>query len=145
MRRVLNRYLEQGAAGVAFGDIFLEDLRKYREENLGRLGMRGIFPLWKRDTNQLFQSMMNDGFKAITTCVDTHALGKEFLGREIDAQFLAELPESVDPCGENGEFHSFVFDGPVFPERIAFEIGEKTLRGERFYYCDLLPVDLESD
>jgi uncharacterized protein (TIGR00290 family) len=115
----------------------LEDLRKYREEKLAQLGMRGIFPLWKRDTHELAGEMINLGFKAIITCVDTQVLGQEFSGRIIDRQFLQDLPEKIDPCGENGEFHTFAYAGPIFPQPIGFEIGEKVLRDGRFYYCDL--------
>ncbi len=139
MATVLQRYADSGTTAVAFGDIFLEDLRAYREKNLGRIGMKGLFPLWKRESTELMSSFVQGGFKARTVCVDTKALGREFVGREIDAQFLSELPESVDICGENGEYHSFAYDGPIFRERIAHKTGEVVLRDDRFYYCDLLP------
>jgi uncharacterized protein (TIGR00290 family) len=138
MARVLSDYKKKGVNRVVFGDIFLEDLRKYREDNLARLEMQPIFPIWKRDTKELSGSLSKLGFKAITTCVDTHALGQEFVGRMIDADFLDDLPKTVDSCGENGEFHSFVFDGPIFKKPIAFTIGEKVLRDDRFYFCDLV-------
>jgi uncharacterized protein (TIGR00290 family) len=139
MAKVLSAYKKKGVTNVVFGDIFLEDLRKYREENLARLEMEPIFPIWKRDTKDLSHSLSKLGFKAITTCVDTQVLGKEFVGRLIDDDFLMGLPPSVDSCGENGEYHSFVYDGPIFKNRIAFTIGEKVLRDDRFYFCDLVP------
>jgi uncharacterized protein (TIGR00290 family) len=137
MRMILAGFQAQGVNRVAFGDIFLEDLRVYRESNLARLGMQGLFPLWKRDTRELVLELSRAGFKAIITCVDTQALGKEYAGREINEKFLEGLPEKVDPCGENGEFHTFVYDGPNFKQKVAFEPGEKVLREDRFYYCDL--------
>lgn len=140
MRVVLEKYREQGVQAVVFGDIFLEDLRKYREDNLAKVGMKGIFPIWKRDTKSLARAFGEWGFKAITTCVDSNVLGREFVGRFFDAKFLAELPAQVDPCGENGEFHSFAFAGPIFKNEIRFTKGEIVLRDNRFYYCDLLPT-----
>jgi uncharacterized protein (TIGR00290 family) len=136
----LAKYRELGVQTVVFGDIFLEDLRKYREDKLAVVGISGVFPIWMRDTKDLVRSLIALGFKAITTCVDTNVLGREFVGRVIDEQFLADLPTFVDPCGENGEFHSFVFDGPIFNGAVRFSIGEKVLRDERFYFCDLVPV-----
>lgn len=138
MGRVLTKYKGAGVTSVVFGDIFLEDLKKYREDNLATLAMRGVFPLWKRDTRELARTFIALGFKAITTCVDTQRLGREFVGRIIDEQFLSDLPATVDPCGENGEYHSFVSDGPIFKERIFYTPGEIVLRDNRFYYCDLL-------
>ena len=140
MQETLTAARVSGVTAVVFGDIFLEDLRQYREENLARIGIQAIFPLWKRDTRALVLEFMQAGFKAITTCVDTHALGEEFAGREINAQFVADLPPQVDPCGENGEFHTFVYAGPIFNHPIGLELGEKVLRDNRFYYCDLVPV-----
>jgi uncharacterized protein (TIGR00290 family) len=137
MQQVLVSAQAEGATAVVFGDIFLEDLRKYREEKLAQLGLRGIFPLWKRDTHALASEMIDLGFKAIVTCVDTQVLGQEFSGRLIDTQFLQDLPEKIDPCGENGEFHTFAYAGPIFRQPIGFEVGEKVLRDGRFYYCDL--------
>ncbi len=119
MRRVLAKYKDAGVTLVVFGDIFLEDLRKYREDKLATLGLHGVFPIWKRDTRELARSLTVLGFNAITTCVDTHTLGRQFVGRVIDEQFLSELPSTVDPRGENGEYHSFVFDGPIFKKRIS--------------------------
>lgn len=139
MQEVLTKYLTTGASAVVFGDIFLEDLRKYRENNLSRVGMKGIFPLWKKDTTELAHRFIDLGFKAITTCVDSEFLDKAFVGRTIDEELLAELPPGVDPCGENGEFHSFVYDGPIFREPVSFTTGEVVLRDKRFYFCDLIP------
>ena len=136
MREVLTRLKQEGVSLVAFGDIFLEELRKYREDNLSKMGMKGVFPIWSRDTVELTKSFIALGFQAIITCIDTKVLDKRFVGRTLDEQFLAELPPDVDPCGENGEFHSFVFDGPIFKERIACTPGESVLRSS-FYFCDL--------
>jgi uncharacterized protein (TIGR00290 family) len=138
MAKVLSQYQDAGITSVVFGDIFLEDLRKYREEKLGSLNLRGIFPIWKRETNQLARFFIASGFKAITTCVDTTVLGEQFVGREINDSFLSELPIEADPCGENGEYHSFVYDGPIFKNRILLSTGERVLRENRFYYCDLV-------
>lgn len=143
LREALSRYQGLGATAVAFGDIFLEDLRGYREERLRQIGMGAVFPLWKADTTALARRFIETGFKAVTTCVDTHVLGREFVGREFDAQFLAALPGGVDPCGENGEFHSFVYDGPIFKRRIAIETGERLLREDRFCFCDLVEAGFE--
>jgi uncharacterized protein (TIGR00290 family) len=140
MGQALEKYKRAGVNSVAFGDIFLEDLRQYRLEKLAQLDLQGLFPLWKRDTRQLAGAFIQAGFKAITTCVDTQTLGEGFVGRRFDAHFLAELPASVDPCGENGEFHSFVYDGPLFKQGIAISLGERILREQRFYYCDLIPA-----
>ncbi len=139
MRQALTRYKQAGVTSVVFGDIFLEDLREYREGNLAKLDMRGLFPLWKRDTRELAHSFISLGFKAITTCVDTDALDGRFVGRVIDEQFLTELPDTVDPCGENGEYHSFVYAGPIFKEPIPYTVGEIVLRENRFCFCDLIP------
>ena len=138
MEKLLNRWYDRGVAKVVFGDIFLEDLRQYREKNLARAGMETIFPLWKQDSAVLGRRFIDQGFKAIITCVDTLALPASFCGRYYDASFLADLPASVDPCGENGEFHSFVFDGPIFKKSVPFKVGECVLRDNRFQYCDLL-------
>jgi len=138
MREALTRFKQEGISLVVFGDVFLEWVRKYREDNLSKLGMKGIFPIWGRDTTELTRSFITLGFQAVITCVDSRVLDKIFLGRTLDEHFLAELPPNVDPGGENGEFHSFVFDGPIFKQRIAFALGESVLR-DSFYFCDLLP------
>jgi len=139
MLKVLTRHQTNGVFSVVFGDIFLEDVKKYRERMLSKIGMRGVFLLWKRDTRQLARTFIDLGFKAVITMVDSNFLGKDFAGRTFDAQFLSDLPSNVDPCGENGEFHTFVYDGPMFHEKILFTKGEIVLRENRFYYCDLIP------
>ncbi|MDP8249147.1 MAG: hypothetical protein P9M00_13480 [Candidatus Tritonobacter lacicola] len=131
--------LGRGVSRVAFGDIFLEGVRKYRERNLGRAGMKGLFPLWGRDTGELAREFIDLGFKAVVTCVDSSVLDGRFAGRLIDHEFLNELPGTVDPCGENGEFHSFVYDGPNFKERIPFSAGNTVLRNSLYFY-DLIPA-----
>lgn len=131
-----------------FGDIFLEDLREYREHQLKEIGIKCVFPLWKRDTSELIQEFLDWGFKAIVVCTNSKYLKDSFCGRVIDEEFLKDLPANVDPCGENGEFHTFVFDGPIFTNPVNFKIGEKQIRtydsqdgkwDSRFCYCDLLP------
>ncbi len=140
MRDKLAHYQGRGISSVVFGDVFLEDVRKYREGNLAKIGMRGIFPLWERDTTELAHTFIDLGFDAVVTCVDSNVLDRKFAGRVFDERFLSELPDNVDPCGENGEFHSFVYDGPIFRERIPYRKGKTVLRDNRFYYCDLLPL-----
>lgn len=140
MRDALVRYKAEGVTGVAFGDLFLEDLKEYRMKKLAEVGMAAVFPLWRRDTGELARSFMAQGFRAVITCVDSQVLGGEFSGRFYDEQFLADLPPHVDPCGENGEFHSFVFDGPLFSKPVRFEKGEIVVRENRFHFCELLPV-----
>ena len=135
----LLQYKSKGVSSVVFGDIFLEDLRKYRENNLAQIGMEGIFPIWKRDTTELAHTFIDLDFKAVITCVDSQSLDGKFVGRYFDNSFLSELPPKVDPCGENGEFHTFVYDGPIFSERIRFRRGKIVLRDNRFYFCDLIP------
>jgi uncharacterized protein (TIGR00290 family) len=138
MAGTLLKFRDSGVTAVAFGDIFLEDLRAYREGKLRLAGMSAMFPIWKRDTRELAASFVARGFRAITTCVDTAALDGRFVGREIDEGFLSELPAGVDPCGENGEYHSFVYAGPVFGQPIRVVAGEKVLRDGRFFFCDLV-------
>jgi len=140
MRDALLRHKEKGVTGVAFGDLFLEDLKAYREKKLAEVGMNAVFPLWKRDTTELAHSFIKQGFRAVITCVDSQVLGGEFSGRLYDEQFLADLPSHVDPCGENGEFHSFVFSGPLFSRPVQFDKGEVVVRDKRFHFCELLPV-----
>jgi uncharacterized protein (TIGR00290 family) len=139
MRAVLTKYLKSGVKQVAFGDLFLEDIREYRESRLKELGMEATFPLWHRKTERLAARFLKLGFKAVTCCVDPRRLSRDFCGVPYDEDFLARLPPGVDPCGENGEFHTFVFDGPLFSERVAFKAGEVVLRGG-FYFADLIPV-----
>ncbi|OMQ08982.1 diphthine--ammonia ligase [[Flexibacter] sp. ATCC 35103] len=144
-----------------FGDIFLEDLRKYRENQLEKIGMESVFPLWKIPTQDLIQEFLSLDFKTIVVCVNERYLDKSFVGRIIDQDFINDLPENVDVCGENGEFHTFTFDGPIFSEPINFEIGEIVYRKYKqpktqnssntacdtnatdvfdfgFWYCDLI-------
>ncbi len=139
MAATLTCYQQKGVNAVAFGDIFLEDVRQYRLDNLSKLGMEGVFPLWLKDSHELVRSFIDLGFKSVITCVDTKVLDARFAGRVIDDAFLTELPEGIDPCGENGEFHSFAYDGPIFKQPIPFQLGERVLRDERFAYVDLLP------
>jgi len=138
MGAALDPFVSQGISGVAFGDIFLEDLRKDREDKLARVALAGFFPIWKRDTTELARRFINAGFKAIVTCVDTEFLDASFAGRAFNEQLLADLPAGVDPCGENGEFHSFTYDGPIFSSPIACGKGEIVLRDNRFCFCDLI-------
>ncbi len=138
MKEALAMHFARGVRRVAFGDIFLEDLRVYREKNLAQIGMQALFPIWKRDTRELAREFVRLGFRAITVCVDPRVLDASFAGRELEASFFADLPPGVDPCGENGEFHTFVFDGPVFKTPIAIRVGEKVLR-DGFCFCDLMP------
>jgi uncharacterized protein (TIGR00290 family) len=140
MLAVLSKYQSDGIRSVVFGDIFLEDVRNYRLENLAKIQMQGIFPLWGRDTATLADQFITSGFRASLSCVDSQFLGREFAGRRYDRELLGALPDGVDPCGENGEFHSFVFDGPIFSEPIPHETGKVVLRQQRFFYCDFLPV-----
>jgi uncharacterized protein (TIGR00290 family) len=124
---------------VAFGDIFLQDVRQYREDRIATLGFDGIFPLWGEPTDALAREVMACGIRARLVCVDTHALSAAFAGRAYDDALLADLSISIDPCGENGEFHTFVSDGPGFRAPVPYEVGEVVMRGDRFAYCDLFP------
>ncbi len=124
MDGALEQACAKGVGCSAFGDIFLDDLRQYREQQLARHAMKALFPLWRQDTRTLLLNFIAAGFKAVLVCVDERRLGMEFLGRELDADFLEALPAGVDPCGENGEFHSFVYAGPNFKQTIAFTPGE---------------------
>jgi uncharacterized protein (TIGR00290 family) len=133
----LQLHVAQGVRKVAFGDIFLEDLRAYREKNLALVGMTALFPLWKRDSRELIQSFHAAGFRSVAVCVDSKVLDTSFAGRELDRAFFEELPPHVDWCGERGEFHTFAFDGPIFREPVRFQIGERVQR-EGFVFCDLL-------
>jgi len=153
----------RGVASFVFGDIFLEDLKRWREENLARLGLRGLFPIWKRDSRELIREFIALGFGSIVCCVNDAYLDQTALGRKIDAEFINSLPSDVDPCGENGEFHSFAFAGPIFKKPLPIKVGEKVYRpvedthpgsvapspacpppGARttkgFWFCDLLPA-----
>jgi len=152
MSKTMNEIQSQGITHSIFGDIFLEDLRKYREDQLQSIGMKAVFPLWKQNTSHLINEFLDLGFKTIVTCVNETYLDKSFAGRIIDQNFIKDLPENVDPCGENGEFHTFTFDGPIFTNPIEFEIGETLKKtypkpksdendfaGEYvFWFCDLI-------
>ncbi|MBF02196.1 MAG: ATP-binding protein [Flavobacterium sp.] len=158
MRKTLLEFKEKGIDYSIFGDIFLEDLRKYREDKLALANFKGVFPLWKKDTKALIQEFLKLGFKTIIVCVNEKYLGKEFVGRVIDENFINDLPPNVDPCGENGEFHTFTFDGPIFSKPVPFELGEIVYRKYEptnsssndvcktedlpytygFWYCDLI-------
>lgn len=139
MEEVLLAYKADGIGGVAFGDIFLEDLRVYREQNLRRIGLHGVFPIWYRNTTELMHTFIETGFKAYLSCVDGRKLDASFAGRAIDGSLLADLPADVDPCGENGEFHSFVYDGPIFRRPVGVAVGQIVPRDVRIF-ADLLPL-----
>ena len=157
MATVLLKAKSEGITNVIFGDIFLEDLKKYREANLAKLGMKGIFPIWKMDTSELIKDFISQGFKAVVCCANDGWLGEEWAGREIDGAFIKELPATVDPCGENGEFHTFCYNGPLFKKKINFTVGKKVYKPleektadacalpsnvttKGFWFCDLLPL-----
>lgn len=125
---------------IAFGDIFLEDVRRYREERIAASGYGAHFPLWGEPTDALAREVIRSGIHARLVCVDTDVLPAGFAGRAYDEALLADLPYGIDPCGENGEFHTFVSAGPGFREPIPYDVGEVVMRGERFAYCDLVPA-----
>ena len=137
MESAMSEYLKKGIRNIAFGDIFLEDLKEYRSEKLSSVGMLPLFPIWNRETKKLANDFIDLGFKAIVTCADSKFLDASYAGKEFDQEFLSSLPAGVDPCGENGEFHTFVYDGPIFSKKLDIEKGEVVLRDERFYFCDL--------
>ena len=128
MEAVLLKARSEGIRHVIFGDIFLEDLRAYREQNLAKAGMEAVFPLWGSDTGRLSREFTGSGFRTVVCCTNDAFLGEEWLGREVDGKFIRELPSNVDPCGENGEYHTFCFDGPVFRTPIGFSAGDKVFR-----------------
>jgi uncharacterized protein (TIGR00290 family) len=138
MARVLATVRDLGVTAVVFGDLFLEDIRRYRETKLADVGMRGIFPLWGRDTAALAREMIDVGLKARLTCIDPKKLDRSFAGRSFDAALLDELPDDVDPCGENGEFHTLAWDGPMFTKPVPIELGEVVER-DGFVFADMLP------
>jgi len=125
-----------GLRHCAFGDLFLEDVRAYRERQLASAGWRGVFPLWGADTRELSRKFYAQGHRAVLTCVDTEQLDGSFSGRGYDPSLLDELPATVDPCGERGEFHTLTYAGPLFAEPLRLERGESTLRDNRFQYTD---------
>ena len=155
MEAVLLKYKKQGVEKVIFGDIFLDDLREYRENNLAKIGLKAEFPLWKKNTSLLMKEFLALDFKTITCCINDQYLQKENVGEELDMAFIDALPSNVDPCGENGEFHTFCYDGPIFKNPVRFMKGEKVFRPleirksdihedsvskNGFWFCELLPV-----
>ena len=137
MRKALEDPRIAGVEHFAFGDLFLEDVRAYRESQLTAAGKRGLFPLWGEDTLELARSFIEQGFRAVLTCVDPRHLDASFAGRHFDDSLLRDLPQTVDPCGENGEFHTLVFDGPIFARPIPVEVGDVVTRGG-FVFCDVV-------
>jgi len=139
MTEFLRQAREQGIECMAFGDLFLEDIRSYRENNLADTGITPIFPIWGLETTALSHNMMDSGLRAVITCVDPKQLDPKFVGREYNQAFLEQLPDTVDPCGENGEFHSFAFAGPMFTEPVDVQLGETVTR-DGLVFADLLPA-----
>ena len=139
MRAVVERALAEGVDAVAFGDLFLEDIRAYRVKQLAGTALEPLFPVWGIPTGELAQQMITGGVRAKLTCVDPAKLDPSFAGREFDTALLRDLPDGIDPCGENGEFHSFVYAAPVFSSAIAVEAGEVVTR-DNFVFADVLPV-----
>ncbi|WP_308991220.1 ATP-binding protein [Mariniflexile litorale] len=154
MSKTVTRLKNEGFTHTAFGDIFLEDLRVYRENQLTKIGLKAVFPIWKRDTEKLLNEFLDLGFKTIIVCANSKYFEEDFVGTIIDKNFIKKLPDGVDPCGENGEFHTFCFDGPIFTNPVPFTIGEKVYReydsphtddsickSEKYgmWYCDLIP------
>jgi uncharacterized protein (TIGR00290 family) len=140
MREAVEHFKTRGITKVAFGDLFLQEVKQYREARLAQAGMTGLYPIWMRDTGELVRTFIGLGFRAILCCVDTQAIDASFAGRQIDQALLRDLPDSADPCGENGEYHSFVYAGPIFKRPIPCRAGETVLRTARFNYCDILPA-----
>lgn len=140
MRTALETAARDGVAHIVFGDLFLEDIRAYRERQLARIGMTGVFPLWKHDTAALAREMIDGGLKAHLVCIDPTRMPRRLAGRAFDDALLAELPDGIDPCGENGEFHTFASDGPMFAQPVAVEVGE-TVEREGFVFADLVSAD----
>lgn len=145
MQQATDALLQDGFAYAAFGDIFLEDLKQYREQQLAQVGLKGLFPLWKRDSISIVDEFIDRGFKAITVSVNAQYLDESFVGRILDRDFINDLPEGVDPAGENGEFHTFCFEAPYFKQAINFTIGEKVYKTYQhgtetfgYWFCDLL-------
>ena len=137
MAAAMNKVRDDGIGTIAFGDLFLEDIRDYREANLAEVGMSAVFPLWQRPTPNLARQMVAGGLRAAVVCVDPRRLDASFAGRLFDESFLDELPEDVDPCGENGEFHTLVFGGPMFEKDLSVTVGETVLR-DGFVFADVM-------
>lgn len=157
MLTTVTQLKSEGYSCCGFGDIFLEDLKTYRESQLKPFDINCKFPLWKKDTKVLLNEFLELGFKAVIICINAELLDTSFLGRVIDTKFIDDLPQNVDPCGENGEYHTFCFDGPIFNHPIPFTIGEHVYREYKnpgqddtihqkshmgFWFCDLLPSSL---
>lgn len=156
MEEVLLEYKSKGITKIIFGDIFLEDLRSYRENNLSKVGLKALFPLWKKNTSELIKEFLFLNFKTITCCVNDSLLKEQHVGVEIDTGFINALPSDVDPCGENGEYHTFCYDGPLFKQPVMFSFGEKVYRPleikksdeeisnsltKGFWFCDLVETN----
>jgi diphthamide synthase (EF-2-diphthine--ammonia ligase) len=148
MAEACRKAISNGIEGIAFGDLFLEDVRAYREKQLRGTGLEPIFPLWRQPTDELARTMIRSGLRAKLTCIDTKQLDAEFVGREFDEDLIAALPAGVDPCGERGEFHSFVYAGPMFDLEIRVVVGERVVR-DQFVFADLssapMPASLSSE
>ena len=136
MSRAFGEYHQNGIFSVVFGDLFLEEIRAYRDQFLAKHGMKGLYPVWQRNTTNFIKEFIDLAFKAVLSCVDSKTLDKSFAGKTIDEDFISSLPANVDPCGENGEFHTFVYDGPIFTKPVEFSLGEAILR-EGFWFRDL--------
>jgi uncharacterized protein (TIGR00290 family) len=139
MEKEMLLYKSKNFYHVIFGDIFLEDVREYRDSNLSKIGLKALFPLWGKNSREIAEEFINLGFQAIVTCTDSNYLDDSYIGKLYDEDFLLSLPSNVDPSGENGEFHTFVFDGPIFSYPIQFKKGEIVFRENRFYFIDLIP------
>jgi uncharacterized protein (TIGR00290 family) len=137
MATLLRSWRSRGVTHVIFGDLYLEDIRRYREEQLRNLGLEPSFPLWLEDTRALARAIVQEGFRALVTCGDPKKIPSSFVGRAFDESLLKELPESVDPCGENGEFHTFVYDGPIFGHPIPIEVRGSVVR-DGFVFADIV-------
>ncbi len=153
MQTAMNKFLAAGVTASIFGDLHLADLKAYREQQLAKIGLEGVFPLWQQRVETIMQEFIALGFKAVVVCVNARYLSQDFVGRVLDADFIRDLPAEVDVCGENGEFHTFVFDGPNFQQPVLFTIGEVVYKnyqteGEEdvpydtgFYFQELLPIE----
>ncbi len=133
----LRDFINNGIKTIVFGDIFLEDIREYRLKQMDKIGMKCVFPVWHEKSPDLAERFIDLGYRARTICIDSEVLPKQFAGREYDRDFLSELPENIDKCGENGEFHTFTYDGPIFSSEVTCKAGKIVLRNGRFYYCDI--------
>jgi uncharacterized protein (TIGR00290 family) len=157
IRSVHNGLKADGFTHAVFGDVFLEDLKRYREDLLAKEGLQCLFPIWKMDSREVVRQFISQGFRALVVCVNSAHLDQRFCGRELDEEFVNDLPAGVDPCGEHGEYHSFVYDGPNFSRAVSFVVGDVVFKeypspktGDEcytqpqpksgFYFCDLLPV-----